>query len=394
MPLSGSTERPLIPLRCTTLFVKCSTALWCLHDCTVIPSFNFVYIYAYIYIKLVIMESNNITIMHLADETLLQILSYDILHRQDQHHLALVSRRFSTLVAVILYNTIEYLSYRSWRNPQIALLSRTCHEHPERAALVRHLSLSWIHDDEEGRFQIMDLLTQVPMLRSLVLIVQGDQELEDSPDPPSKDCPNPTHFFDRCPMIFLRSLKVHCPRTTSNEVIKYTHLQSLESLEIKYFDILQPFESSSNITESGDTISVLKHLKFTYSIMPTRPVVEVLVGHLNSLQSLDWEIYNVIDVIEWDSALSSHLLSLSKTLVKLRLVQHAFYQGFANDSEIDFTAYTALKDLSIDSCFVFSSKPARDIRQGGGKPLHYRLPSLLETLEVSYIRLQHMKSGK
>jgi hypothetical protein len=144
-------------------------------------------------------------------------------------------------VAVILYNTIEYLSYRSWRKPQIAFLSRTCHEHPERAALVRHLSLSWIHDDG-GHFQIMDLLSQVPMLRSLVLIVQGDQELEESSDPPSKDCPNPTHFFDRCAMVFLRSLKVHCPRTTSNEVIKYTHLQSLESLEIKYFDILQPFE--------------------------------------------------------------------------------------------------------------------------------------------------------
>jgi hypothetical protein len=296
-------------------------------------------------------------------------------------------------VAVILYNTIEYLSYRSWRKPQIAFLSRTCHEHPERAALVRHLSLSWIHDDG-GHFQIMDLLSQVPMLRSLVLIVQGDQELEESSDPPSKDCPNPTHFFDRCAMVFLRSLKVHCPRTTSNEVIKYTHLQSLESLEIKYFDILQPFEYHQTSRRAATRYQYSKHPKFTYSIMPTRPVVEAIVGHLNSLQSLDWEIYNVIDVIEWDSALSSHLLPMSKTLVKLHLVQHAFYQGFANDSEIDFTAYTVLKDLSIDSCFVFSSKPARDIPQAGGKPLHYRLLLCLESLEVSYIRLQPMKTGK
>lgn len=112
------------------------------------------------------------------------------------------------------------------------------------------------------------------------------------------------------------------------------------------------------------------------------------MGHLNELKSLDWEIYNIIDVIEWDSALSSHLLSLRKTLVKLRLAQQAFYHGYANDSEIDFTAYTALKDLSIDSCFVFSSQPARDIRRGGGKPLHYRLPSSLESLEVCYLLLR------
>jgi hypothetical protein len=90
----------------------------------------------------------------------------------------------------------------------------------------------------------MDLLAQVPMLRSLSLIVQRDQELEKALDLPPKDCPNPTHFFDRCPMVFLRSLKVHCPRITINEVIRYTLLPSLESLGIKYFDILHLIETS------------------------------------------------------------------------------------------------------------------------------------------------------
>jgi hypothetical protein len=111
-------------------------------------------------------------------------------------------------------------------------------------------------------------------------------------------------------------------------------------------------------------------------------MLEVLVGHLNSLQSLDWEIYNIIDVSWWDSVLSSHLLPLRQTLVKLCLTQQSFYDGFADDLEIDFTAYTTLKYLSIDSCFVFSSRSAQDIRRGGGKPLHYRLPSSLESLEV------------
>ncbi len=184
-------------------------------------------------------------------------------------------------------------------------------------------------------------------------------------------------------MVFLRSLKAHCPRITSNEVIGYSRLQSLESVEMKYFGILRPFKSLPDFLKSiENTKSVLKHLKFTYSIMPTGPVLEALVEHLNSLQSLDLEIYNIIDVIEWDSALSSHLLPLSQTLVRLCLVQQSFYHGFANDSGIDFAAYKALKHRIIDSRFVFSSQASRDIRRDGGKPFHYRLPSSLEYLEV------------
>ena len=56
------------------------------------------------------MESTKITIMDLADEVLLQIFSYDVLHRQDLHLLAIMSNRFSSLAAVNLYNIVEYLS--------------------------------------------------------------------------------------------------------------------------------------------------------------------------------------------------------------------------------------------------------------------------------------------
>lgn len=98
----------------------------------------------------------------------------------------------------------------------------------------------------------MDLLAQVPILRSLALIVQRDQELEEALDPPPEDCPNPTRFFDRCPIGFLRSLEVHCPRITISEVIRYTLLPNLESLEIKYFEILHPLELPSNIPESSE----------------------------------------------------------------------------------------------------------------------------------------------
>lgn len=128
----------------------------------------------------------------------------------------------------------------------------------------------------------MDLLAHVAMLRSLSLIVQRGQEVEEALDLPSEDCPNPTHFSERCPMIFLRSLKVHCPRITINEVIRYTLFPSLESLEIEYLEILHPFRISSNIPESSEvSASKLKHLKFTYSMMPTRPVLEPFVGYLN-----------------------------------------------------------------------------------------------------------------
>ncbi len=154
--------------------VKCTTALCLVHDRTVVSPFPPVFI------KVSIMELNKISIMDVADETLLQIFSYGILDRQDLCGLALLCRRFSTLAAVRLYNTINYLSYKSWRGPHFALLSRTCYEHPERAVLVHHLSLSWIHEDCDGRSYIMDLLAHVPMLRSLSLIARRDQELEDS----------------------------------------------------------------------------------------------------------------------------------------------------------------------------------------------------------------------
>ena len=81
-----------------------------------------------------------------------------------------------------------------------------------------------MHEDSEGRSLIVDLLAQVPMLRSLALIVQRDQELEEALDHPPKNCSNPTHFYDQCPMVFLRSLKVHCPRIEIDEVIRYTLL--------------------------------------------------------------------------------------------------------------------------------------------------------------------------
>jgi hypothetical protein len=244
------------------------------------------------------------------------MVRYRILDCQDLYLLALVNRPFSALAVVSLYNTVELLSWSWMKGPRLSLLIRTCRESSARTLLIHSLTLSWIHEDDERRCQIMDLLAEASMLRGLSLTIRRDQELEEALDPPALDCPNPTHFFDRCQMVFLRSSRVHCPRITIAEVIKYTLLPSLESLKIGFLDILQTSEILLDIPDSSEvTASGLKHLEFRYSKMPTRPALEALVGNLNSLESLDWEIYNIIDVTWWNSALSFHLLPLSQTLV-------------------------------------------------------------------------------
>jgi hypothetical protein len=91
------------------------------------------------------------------------------------------------------------------------------------------------------------------------------------------------------PLVFLRKLRVHEPRLTISDIIRYTLLSSIESLDVERWGAQDSDESFTGFSEAGEVSrSVLRKFQFIHSILPTELVFKLLLGYLTALRLLDW----------------------------------------------------------------------------------------------------------
>ena len=108
------------------------------------------------------------------NEILLQLLTDECLGRKDLCSLARVDRRFSEVVAPLLYRVVEF-DINVDVEDRLYFLKRTIEDNPKRAALLRSLVVDWIYEQKTARRlenKLHFIVTTAPMLESLDLSVR------------------------------------------------------------------------------------------------------------------------------------------------------------------------------------------------------------------------------
>lgn len=293
----------------------------------------------------------------LPNEILLEIFLEKVLTQTDLFSLALVSRRFSRLVPVSLYNTVQCNLEHEIATNEIT------HTHAELRFLVREVIL---YLGGSGRTTAAVFLESLPALRSLYLTKTAALW---------ERIPN---IFD-VPMIMLRSADFGMIYLNAEDVVRFMLLPNIRSL------------------------------KGTLRTRATDPVIELegLAGR-SSLKSLELygnephmamrELLALAEALEhfsFDASCrtSAQLLSPKEmscaltptwpTLQNLTVLGYELWEERVvetDDSLMDLSCFTSLKSLTILHIYCLQSGNSTPLSER--HDLYRRLPSSLEKLEV------------
>jgi hypothetical protein len=310
----------------------------------------------------------------LPNEILLEIFLEKVLTETDLFSLALVSRRFSRLVPVSLYDSIgcridhdkvtsnttcELQKTRTMDN-----LLRNLHAHPDLGTLVRDLTLEF---GERTEGEVVMLLKSLPALRSLILSHRN---------PCSRD-----RILDLSdvPMLSLRNFHVWTVHLNAEDVVRFMLLPNIRKLR----GLLQARPNDPVIELAGLAgKSSLKSLRLN-SNEPHVAMRELLAvpealehfhqyaGFYTSAQTLS------------PKTTSCALMPTWSTLQSLILMGYQSWEGQLIETDgslMDFSGFASLRSLSVIHIYCFLSGDGIQLSERSG--FHRRLPSSLEALQV------------
>jgi len=310
------------------------------------------------------------SLSRLPDEVLVEVFLEKALTNRDLCSIALVNWRFSRLVPISLYDSLDC---RLNHEKRTSNLLRTLQAHPELGSMVRTVYIgspllvpsgkqARITSDDVVHARSVALLKCLPLLRRLLA---GWVPFSDSK----------SSLMD-VPMPFLRNVFLHLVYLNAKEVGSFILLPTIRSL-----DTTLNGESTTDLTHNLAGLAGRSSLKrLSLFCIGNHPELRELLALPQALEEFDCRtpFFGTLRPLSPSCALASTY----STLQRLTLISKTGADNRDDRSLTDFSPFTSLTYLKVLQIYCFPS--GNNTQPSERLGLYRRLPLTLEKLNVSH----------
>ena len=316
------------------------------------------------------------SLLDLSNELLASILSFDdALGYDDLFNIFMSCQRLNLVTLPFLYRSIRILA-QHLREPSCDAFEEIVghfNRYPERRLWVKKVRASWYRQNNGGSTALFNLLFSFSAMYSLTMYATG----------PWDEDPAFQKFLDNCnKCTSVQYLRIANPESSLSEAVRLFAMPNLETLVMRNFELALDSELVPGRIYKPTQLKKIIVSMTTY--LPIGPHAQVILRDHPCLKTLVWTVNNDLPPpITYPSDVLRALAPLLPSLENLTLLLRD-PSGFYNINQMNFSGFTALKQLEIQEKITFGKN---FLVVPPGPPFHRedlsdRLPRTLESLKV------------